>query len=375
MTHPRISDLRLRAKARIPHFVWEFLDSSTGTEATQSRNRVKLDELLFRPAVLKGAFQPDFSTRFLGRTYPLPLGIAPVGMSGLIWPRAEVLLAQHAASAGIPYTLSTVASRTPEEVGPSAGDQGWFQLYPPGEASVRRDMLSRARAAGFHTLVMTVDIPAPSRRERQLKGGLTQPARMTPRIIAQALTCPRWSIGMLRAGLPRLKFIESYTSNRDTLPSNAHIGYQLRVAPDWDYLRALRDDWQGPLIIKGILDPKDASRMEGLGIDAIWVSNHAGRQFDAAPATVEVLPQIRAATNLPLIFDGGVETGLDVMRAMALGADFTMMGRGWHYALAAFGAPGLQHAQDIIAADMAANMAQIGAASLSDLKAALYHAS
>lgn len=369
-----MEDLRRAAKRRIPHFVWEYLDSATGSEATQRRNRQMLDRILFRPAVLKGAIKPDLSTRFLGRTYPLPLGIAPVGMSGLVWPRAEALLADHAAAAGLPYGLSTVASRTPEEIGPHCGDQGWFQLYPPGDPEMRRDMLARVQRAGFHTLVITVDIPAPSRRERQLKGGLTQPARLTPRLVAQSMLCPRWSLGMLRAGLPRLKFIESYTNQRDVLPSNAHIGYQLRVAPDWDYLAALRDDWQGPLIVKGILDPADAARMDGLGIDAVWVSNHAGRQFDAAPAAIEVLPEIRGATKLPLIFDSGIEAGLDVMRAIALGADFTMMGRGWHYALAAFGRDGLTHLQEMISAEMTASMAQIGAHRLGDLKGALYRA-
>lgn len=172
----------------------------------------------------------------------------------------------------------------------------------------------------------------------------------------------------MQTGMPRMRFIDSYLKPDGMLPSTEHAGYILRTSPDWDYLKSLRDAWQGPLIVKGIQRAEDAARMEGLGVDAVWVSNHAGRQFDAGPATIEALPMVREATPLPVIFDSGVEGGLDVMRALALGADFVMLGRAWHYALGALGPRGLIHVREIFEADMKANMVQIGAQSLADLR-------
>jgi L-lactate dehydrogenase (cytochrome) len=364
---PAISDLKKRAQRRIPHFVWEYLDSATGTEATLQRNRAKLDEVLLQPSILHGVFTPDLSTTLLGRTYPLPVGIAPVGMSGLIWPDAEKMLARTAAREGIPYTLSTVATQTPEDVADAHGGQGWFQIYPPHDEGIRADMLSRAKAAGFQTLVLTVDVPVASRRERQTRGGLQQPPKLTGRLALQAAMCPVWLNGIRKTGMPRMKLMDSYASQHAALPSTQHVGYLLRTSPDWGYVEKLRAEWDGALIVKGILDARDTARLAQMGVDALWISNHAGRQFDAAPATIEVLPAIRAATDLPLLFDSGVTGGLDIMRALASGADFVMLGRAFHYGLGAMGEAGAAHVVDILRQDMIANMGQIGARTLTDL--------
>lgn len=368
---PAISDLKSRARRRIPHFVWEYLDSATGNEATQARNRMALDKILFHPSILHGEFTPDLQTTFLAKTYPLPIGIAPVGMSGLIWPDAEKILANTAASEGIPYTLSTVATQTPEDLAPHIGAQGWFQIYPPRDAEIRADMLKRAKDAGFHTLVMTVDVPVASRRERQTRGGLQQPPRLTPRLALQAAQCPAWLMGIRKTGMPRMKLMDSYASQQTALPSTQHVGYLLRTSPDWSYVQKLREAWAGPLIIKGVSRPDDASTLEKAGVDALWVSNHAGRQFDGGLATIETLPHVRAATTLPLIMDSGIEGGLDVIRALASGADFVMLGRAFHYGLGALGAKGPAHVLDILRQDMIANMGQLGARSLADLKTGL----
>ena len=367
-SYPAICDLKSRACRRIPHFVWEYLDSATGNEATQARNRTALDKVLFHPSILHGEFTPDLSTTFLSKTYPLPVGIAPVGMSGLIWPEAETFLAQTAAKEGIPYGLSTVATQTPEDLAPHIGDQGWFQIYPPRDADIRADMLKRAKDAGFHTLVMTVDVPVASRRERQTRGGLQQPPRLTPRLAIQAAQCPAWLMGIRKTGMPRMKLMDSYASQQSALPSTQHVGYLLRTSPDWDYVQKLRDAWDGPLIIKGVSRAQDATALEKEGVDALWVSNHAGRQFDGGLATIETLPEVRAATSLPLIMDSGIEGGLDVIRAIASGADFVMLGRAFHYSLGALGAVGPAHLLDILRQDMIANMGQLGAKTLKDLK-------
>ena len=367
-TFPAIADLKARAQRRIPHFVWEYLDSATGSEATPRRNRAALDNVLFQPSILHGEFTPDLSTTLMGRSYPLPFGIAPVGMSGLIWPGAEQMLARLAAEQGIPYTLSTVATQLPEDVGPHAGDQGWFQLYPPRDPVIRADILARAKASGFHTLVLTVDVPVASRRERQTRGGLKQPPKLTPRLMWQAAQCPAWLMGLAKTGMPRLRLMEGYSTHTGTTASNEHVGYMLRTSPDWTYLAELRKAWEGKLVVKGVLDAADAPRLEQVGVDAIWVSNHAGRQFDAAPAPIAVLPGIRAATSLPIILDSGFEGGLDVMRALALGANFIMLGRAFHYGLVAMGSAGAEHVVNILRRDMISNMGQIGAKRLSDLE-------
>lgn len=369
LRYPALSDLRARARRRLPHFVWEYLDSATGTESVKHLNRAALDAVRLRPAVLAGPFATGLATRFLGQDLSAPYGIAPIGMSGLIWPGAEAALARFAAMQRLPYGFSTVATRLPEEIGPLAGDMGWFQLYPPADPGIRADMLARARAAGFRVLVLTVDVPAASRRERQRRADLAIPPKKTPRMILQAAIRPRWALGTLARGLPRLRFMEDYLKLDGESPSTAHAGYRLRVNPDWDYVRALRAMWDGPFVLKGILRPADAVRAAAEGADAVWVSNHAGRQFDGCPAGVDALPAVRAAVpDLPLIADGGVEGGLDILRMIARGADFVMLGRAWHYALAALGPAGAAHLDHILRDDLAANLQQLGLARPADLR-------
>ncbi|MEM7471352.1 MAG: alpha-hydroxy acid oxidase [Pseudomonadota bacterium] len=364
---PAISDLKRAARKRIPHFVWEYLDSATGDEMTARRNRDALDRILFKASILHGEFVPDLTTTFLDRGFPLPFGISPVGMSGLIWPGAEKILAGAAKDLGIPYAMSTVATQTPEDIAPHLGEHAWFQMYPPRDEAIRDDMIARAKGAGFGTLILTVDVPVASRRERQTRGGLTQPPRLTPRLAAQAAQCPAWLNGIRQTGMPRMKTLDKYSDFKGQLPSTEHIGYLLRTSPDWEYLKRLREAWTGPLIVKGVTQTEDAARLQDEGVDALWVSNHAGRQFDGAAGAIDCLAQVRAGTTLPVIFDSGIEGGLDIIRALALGADFVMLGRAWHYALGAAGKAGPAHLADMLRKDMEANMGQLGTKTLADL--------
>lgn len=374
LDYPAVSDLRRAARRRIPHFAFEYLDSGTGRELQVAANRAALDAIRFLPGILPGKVAPDFATRFLGEDWSRPFGIAPLGMSGLIWPGAEAMLARFAHEAGIPYALSTVATRVPEDVGPLTGGRGWFQLYCPADPEIRRDMLKRARASGFSTLIFTVDVPDDSRRERQRRARLTLPPRITPRVVWEVATHPRWALGTWRVGQPRIRLPESYVGAGSSRDSTAHAGHLIRGTPDWDTLRALREDWDGPMIVKGVMDPASGRRLVDEGVDALWVSNHGGRQFEPGPASIDVLPGMRAALpDTPLIFDSGVASGVDVLRALALGADFVMLGRAWHYALGALAERGPAHLHHILTEDMRLNMAQIGAHRLADLPARLWH--
>ena len=362
LSHPSIEDLRLAARKRIPRFAFEYLDSATGRELGLKTNRDALDAIGFLPSVLCGRTTADLETTLLGQTYDLPFGIAPVGMSGMMWAGAERMLAKAAVAHNIPFSLSSVAVASPEDVAPHIGNNGWFQHYPVKSAELRRKMLPRIKAAGFHTLIITVDVPQESRRERQRRANLTVPPKADLRTIKEMAVRPSWCLAHLREGImPRMRFFDNYIPQRGR-ESFTHAGALIRGIPDWQYLKELRKEWDGHLIVKGVLRPEDAKRMVEEGADCIWVSNHSGRQFEAAPAVIDQLPKIRDAVgpDVPLIYDSGVAWGMDVMRALAKGADFVMVGRAFQFAVAAFGARGIDHLVHILKADIEANMSQLG---------------
>ena len=377
LSHPSIEDLRRKAQKRIPRFAFEYLDSATGRELGAKVNRDALDAIGFMPSVLCGRTKANLQAKLLGKTYDLPFGIAPVGMSGLMWAGAERMLAQAAVAHNIPFSLSSVAVASPEDVALHIGQNGWFQHYPVKSADLRRKMLPRIKAAGFHTLIITVDVPEESRRERQRRANLTVPPKADLRTLTEMAVRPAWCLAQLREGvMPRMRFFDDYVPQRGR-ESFTHAGALIRGIPDWQYLEELRAEWDGHLIVKGVLRPEDAKRMVEIGADCIWVSNHGGRQFEAGPAVIDQLPKIRAAVgkDVPLIYDSGVAWGLDVMRSLAKGADFVMVGRAFQYAVAAFGRKGIDHLVHILKADITANMSQLGLENLDQLPSYLLDAS
>jgi L-lactate dehydrogenase (cytochrome) len=232
--------------------------------------------------------------------------------------------------------------------------------------------LERAKAAGFHTLIVTADVPMASRRERTKRAGMTMPPRITPKMIWEGIIHPVWSFYTLRNGIPRLRTVEHYTNNNDIKFVSGFVGNRLGGTLDWDYCKELKDSWKGPVVLKGILHPEDAATAVEVGLDGIMVSNHGGRQFNGAPAAIEALPAIVKEVDgkVPVIFDSGIRTGLDIMRAIYLGADFVFAGRPFIYGVAALGRYGADHAAAILMDDLKNNMTQLGVANLKELRKA-----
>ena len=365
-----VSDLRRRARQRTPRFAWEYLDSGEGEERASARNVESLQRVVMTPRFMKGRLRPDTGAELFGVRYTLPLGIAPVGLTGLIWPGADEALADTAARRRVPYVASTVNTADVSAVGPRSGEMGWFQLYPPTDPDVRDDLLRRAADAGFGVLVVTADVPARARRERQTRQRVSLPPRITPRHVWQAALRPAWTLALLRSGMPRFHTLERYVDRATLRELASFVGASLGGTLSWDYLVETCELWPGPVVVKGILHPDDAARCVDSGADAVTVSNHGGRQLDAAPASIEALGPVvdRVGGRVPVLFDGGVRSGLDVARALALGADFVFAGRAFMYGLCALGAGGAEFVASMFEQQLVSVMHQLGCEHLEELR-------
>lgn len=368
--YPSIEDLRLKAQKRIPNVAWQYLETGTGSELLIDRNRKALDQISMLPQFCKGQLNPSIDCKLFGQEYRAPFGVAPVGLTGLMWPKAEEILAAVSARHGIPYSLSTVATETPETVGKHLNQNGWFQLYPPKSPELRRSLLKRAKESGFNVLLVTADVPAPSRRERTKRAGLIMPPKLTPKFLWEGLTHPTWSIQTLKRGLPRLRTIESYAEFNDMMSVGAFVQNNMGGNLSWDYCKALRNEWDGPIVLKGVLHPDDVQKAIDIGLNGIVVSNHGARQFDGAPSAIEALPEIVDAykSKTTIIYDSGLRSGLDILKALRLGADFVLMGRAFIYGVASLGAMGVEHVIELLKDDLVNNMIQCGVSSLDELK-------
>ena len=370
---PSIHAMQECAARRVPRFAFGYLEGGIDREVCLAANMNALRRVVLAPrAIVDEAFEPDLSVTLFGRTWPLPFAPAPLGLTGLIWPNAPALIARAAIGHGLPACLSSFATMSVEEIGAIAGSNLWFQLYCTVDPAIENDVVDRAEAAGASVLIVTVDVPTRTRRERDIASGLSVPPRIDRTTLTDIIARPAWAVAMLRAGMPRFRTLERYLPKG--LPLSA-MGEHLASMTDGRVtagkLERLRNRWKGSMIVKGLLDPDDAVRMRDMGVDAVAVSNHGGRQFDAAPAPVEVLPAIREAVgpDYPLLADGGVRSGIDVARMIACGADFVLMGRAFAYAVAAGGEAGGDHAISIIRADLRQAMMQAGTPRLDGLAA------
>lgn len=361
--YPAISDLRKLASKRTPFFAWEYLDSGTGEEQAMQRNRTSLDRITIVPHFMKGEIKPDTTTELFGKTFSAPIGIPPIGYTSLMWPGAEQMFARAAAKHNIIHCISTMAADTLENCGPQSGDNGWFQLYPPRDPEIRADLLRRAKESGYHTLVVTCDVPAPSMRERQRRAGISIPPKLTPTILYRILMRPRWALATLQRGRPTFAIMKKYVE--DGLNFNNivdFVGQELGGCLDWDYFKQVREIWDGPLVLKGVLSVEDAKEAVNCGADGVWVSNHGGRQFEAAPAAIDVLAEITRTVgkDTKIIFDSGCRSANDILRAIALGADFVFLGRPFMYGVCALAEKGPRHVFELLVADLLNNMHQLG---------------
>lgn len=370
-----IAQLRLRAKARLPRVVFDFIDGGAGNESTLRRNESAFEDLRLVPRVFQPCRERDLSTTLLGRTYAMPFGITPMGLCNLAWPGTDLALAAAAAGANIPCALSTMASTSIEEMARLAPEHLWFQIYLGGDPATADRLLDRAEAAGIRTLVLTVDANFTARRLRDRANGFALPLRPTPRLLADLLSHPRWSLATLRAGAPSFENFRSGPGQGPAVAIGAMLQSLAQAHIDWPILERMRTRWKHQLIVKGVLHPDDAQRIAALGADGIVVSNHGGRQLAAVPSSIEALPAIRQAVGpgFCLLLDSGVRSGDDVAKALAAGANFVLLGRTFLYGTGALGAqrgPGVT--LDILRGELDTAMAQLGASRIADLQPGLF---
>lgn len=368
-----ILDYRELARRRLPRFLFEYIDGGAYAEVTLHRNVTDLEAIALRQRVLRNVSQIDLGTELFGQRITLPIALAPIGLAGLNARRGEVQAARAAEAAGVPFCLSTVSACSLAEVAYGTTRPFWLQLYMIRDRGFMKDLLAQARVASCSALVFTVDMPVPGTRYRDIRSGLAGspgPLGAMRRFLQGALhPCWAWDVGI--RGRPHHLGNVAPVLGSDTSLEDFFAWMRSNFDPSvcWRDLDFVRSEWPGPLIIKGILDVEDARQAAALGADGIVVSNHGGRQLDGVLSTARALPAIAAAVGhqLTVLADGGVRSGLDVVRMLALGARAVLVGRAWAYALAACGEAGVAHILKLFEAEMRVALALTGCTSLVEI--------
>ena len=365
------SDYREAARRRVPPFMFHYADGGSYAEQTLARNVSDLENIALRQRVLKDMSDLDTSIELFGEKLSMPTILAPVGACGMYARRGEVQAAQAADNKGVPFTLSTVSICPIEEVAPAIKRPMWFQLYVLKDRGFMKNALERAKAAGCSTLVFTVDMPTPGARYRDMHSGMSGPYKEIRRVL-QGFTHPIWAYDVGLKGKPHtLGNVSSYMGKQIGLDD--YIGWlteNFDPPISWKDLEWIREFWEGPMVIKGILDPEDAKDAVRFGADGIVVSNHGGRQLDGVLSSARALPPIADAVkgDIKIIADSGIRNGLDVVRMLALGADATMLGRAFVYALGAAGRQGVENMLDIFKKEMRVAMTLTSNRTIADIK-------
>jgi (S)-mandelate dehydrogenase len=365
-----IADLRELARRRVPHFVFEYVEGGAEDEATLRTNRSAFEHWRLLPRTLIDTCARHTRTELFGRAAAAPLVIAPTGFNGMLSPEGDVALARAAATLGIPFTLSTFSTARLEDVAARAGGRPWLQLYVMKDRGPARELIRRAAAAGYEALVFTTDANVFGSREWDRRN-YRAPGKPTLRSRLDVLRHPRWLHGLLTHGLPRFRNLESYLPPEavSAVGGSTIVPRLFDASICWQDLQWIREAWRGKLLVKGVLDVRDAERAVSLGCDGIVISNHGGRQLDYCVSPLEVLPQMVRAVGArtTLVIDGGFRRGTDVVKALALGAHAVMLGRATLYGLAAGGEAGVSHALGILVSELDRVLGELGCTGIGEL--------
>jgi L-lactate dehydrogenase (cytochrome) len=374
--YPSIDDLRDKAKKRIPKFAFEYLDGGCNEDVSLYKNTSELRKVELVPRYLVGKNQkPSLATNLFGHTYDAPFGIAPVGLQGLMWPRATEILAKASLDHNIPFVLSTVTTSNIETISEITEGRAWFQLYHPAENDLRDDIIKRLKNVNCPVLVLLCDVPSFGYRPRDIRNGLAMPPRMTLNNLFQIASKPNWAIQTLLKGSPEFATLKPYMPkglNMKQLGQFMNKTFNGKL--DQEKISAIRDAWKGKLVLKGVASTEDVDMAIKLGLDGVIVSNHGGRQLDAAQSSIASLLDIAPLykNKITLMVDSGLRSGPDVARAMAAGADFSFMGRSFMYGVAALGKAGGSHTISIVKTQLQQIMEQLCCEEVTALPQHLY---
>ncbi len=368
--YPSVDDLRTRAKKRIPRFAFEYLDGGCNEDVSITRNTAEIRKVKLQPRYLRNQGISSTKTKVLGMEFDAPFGIAPVGLQGLMWPNSPAILAKAAKQHNIPFILSTVTTMDIEQASEITDGQAWFQLYNPVEDEVRNDILNRAEAAGCPVLVLLCDVPTFGYRPRDFKNGLALPPKMSLTNILQILGKPTWAYNTLKYGQPTFENLKPYTPeglNLKQLGQFMDKTFSGRL--NEERIKPIRDKWKGKLVLKGVASEQDTEDAIRMGFDGIIVSNHGGRQLDAAQSTLRSMQEIakKYSDQIEIMMDSGLRSGPDIARVMACGAKFTFMGRSFMYGAGALGNKGGDHTISILKTQFKQVMDQLCCERVEDL--------
>ncbi|MEP2239356.1 MAG: alpha-hydroxy acid oxidase [Maribacter sp.] len=344
--YPSVDDLRIKAKSRIPKFAFEYLDGGCNEDVSLARNTSEIRKVQLQPRYLRNNGTSSTKTTVMGMEFDAPFGIAPVGLQGLMWPNTPAILAKAAHNHNIPFILSTVTTMDIEKASELTEGNAWFQLYNPVDDAIRDDIIDRADAAGCPVLVLLCDVPTFGYRPRDFRNGLALPPKMTVANILQILGKPNWAYNTLKYGQPTFETLKPYTpEGLDLKQLGAFMDKTFSGRLNEEKIKPIRDKWKGKLVLKGVASEQDTQDAIRMGFDGIIVSNHGGRQLDAAQSTINSLQEITAkySNQIEIMMDSGLRSGPDVARAMASGAKFTFMGRSFVYGTGALGSKGGDH--------------------------------
>jgi (S)-mandelate dehydrogenase len=365
-----IEDLRGLARRRLPRAIFDFFDGGAEDEVSLRENRAAFERIRLLPRVLVDVKAVSLETDLFGRKSQLPLAIAPTGGISAGRFGAELILARAAKAAGVPFTMATPSAFTIEQVAQEVGGRLWFQLYAVRDLSFRSKLVERARQAGFEAILVTVDLPVSGKRERDPRNGFHTPYSPNWRNSKDVVFKPSWALDMLRNGLPGMANLVGYPFST---PSGTDIvtavGREMDAGLDWEYIKRLRNDWPGKLLLKGVERADDAERAVSVGCDGVVVSNHGGRQLDGAVPTLEALPAVSKAvgSKITVLLDGGVRRGVDILKARALGAHGVLTGRATLFGAMAGGDAGALRALEILSSELERAMRLCGVRSMAEI--------